>query len=141
MSPSKYDNIYTNQINVRIDDLNYGNHLCHSKYINIIHNTRALFLKKYNLSELDCFGSGIVMLNLNIDYLSQCMFNDTLEVSLSIDNLEKATFLLSYSVFNHTTNKLAARASTSMGFLDKKKGKLKRVPVDFIKLIEMEITK
>jgi acyl-CoA thioesterase FadM len=66
--------IFSNKLNVRIDDINYSNHLCHTKIVNIIHNTRALFLKSIGLSEINCFGLGLIMLNLNIDYLSECFF-------------------------------------------------------------------
>lgn len=128
-------NLFTHKIHVRIDDINFGNHLCHSKFINIIHNTRALFLKKNDLSESNCFGYGLIMLNLNIDYKSQCLFDDVLEINLSIDKMEKATFSLTYSVFNQRTNKLAAVATTSMGFFDVEHGKLKRAPIEFLNLV------
>ena len=129
------NNLFTHKIHVRIDDINFGNHLCHSKFINIIHNTRALFLKEHNLSELNCFGYGLVMLNLNIDYLAQCFFDQILEINLHVDSIEKSKFSLAYSVFNQTSNKLAARATTLMGFFDITKGKLKRVPIEFSNLV------
>lgn len=124
-------------MNVRIDDINFANHLCHSKFTNLIHNTRALFWKKHNLSESDCFGYGLVVLNLNIDFRGQCFFDDLLEIKLGVDKIEKATFSLFYSVFNHTSNKLAAKASTLIGFLDIKKGKLNRTPAEFVKFIDI----
>ena len=131
MSQINDNNLFSQKINVRIDDINFGNHLCHTKFINLIHNSRALFLKQHNLSESNCFGFGLVMLNLNIDYLSQCYFDDLLEIRLNIDKIEKVTFLLSYSMLNHNSGKIAAQATTLMGFLDLQKGKLKRVPTEF----------
>ncbi len=126
-------NLFTHNMNVRIDDINFGNHLCHSKFTNIIHNVRALFLKSFGLSESSCFGCGLIMLNLNVNYLSQCFFDDRLKIDLSIESVEKATVLFSYSVFNQTTNKVAAEAKTLMGFLDIERGKLKKVPLEFKK--------
>jgi len=138
MTSLKCNPLFTYKSHVRIDDINFGNHLCHSKYLNIIHNARALFLKSHNLSESNCFGCGLVILNLNIEYVGQCFFNDLLEVSLDFNKLERSasTFKLSYSVFNHTSNKLAARAVTLMGFLDLEKIKLKKIPIEFINLID-----
>jgi acyl-CoA thioesterase FadM len=133
---SNSNNLFTHQIYVRIDDINFGNHLCHSKFINIIHNTRALFLKKHELSESNCFGNRLIMFSLDIQYISQCFFNDLLEITIGIDKLEKAKFSLKYMIFNHTSNKLAANASTLMGFLDIEKDKLKRMPIEFSKLID-----
>ncbi|GEM_PF-3495270 len=135
MIPLNKNHLYTKKTNVRIDDINFSNHLCHSKFINIIHNARALFLKEHNLSESNCFGYGLIMLNLNIDYLNQCSFNDLLEIKLNIDKLERATFLLSYSIYNETIEKLAAKATTLMGFFDLEKGKLRKIPIEFINLI------
>ena len=129
------DKIFSNDINVRIDDINYGNHLGHIEFISLIHNTRALFLKKYGLSELDCFGCSLVMLELDIKYSSQCFFDDKLEISLSISEMEKASALFSYIVYNHTSNKIAAKATTLMGFMDAQKEKLRKIPVEFIELI------
>ena len=137
MTLSNFNNLFTYKMKVRIDDINFANHLCHSKFTNIIHNARVLFLKKHGLSESNCFGYGLVMLNLNIDYVSQCFFDDLLEINLGIDRLEKATVLFSYSIFNHTTNKPAARATTLMGFLDIEKEKLKRIPTEFSSLVDV----
>lgn len=132
---TKIKNLFTHAINVRIDDINFGNHLCHTSSISLIHNTRALFLKKNGLSELDCFGCGLAILNLNIDYLSQCFFHDSLKISLSVDQIQKTTALFSYSIHNETSNKLAAKATTLIGFLDLQKGKLKKVPPEFQNLV------
>lgn len=125
---------FKHELVVRIDDINFGNHLCHSKFINIIHNTRALFLKKYGLSEIDCFGCGLVMLSLNIDYISQCYFDDLLEVTININKLQQSKLLLDYNVYNKATQKLAAKATTLMGFLDLNKMKLKKAPLEFCNL-------
>lgn len=135
MQPIKSKIIYSHIMNVRIDDINFGNHLCHTKFANILHNARALFLKSHRLSESNCFNSGLVMLGLNIDYIGQCFFDDQLEISLGIVAIDKASVTFEYSVYNHTTKKVAANANTKMGFLDLEKGKLKRTPTEFTTLI------
>ncbi len=133
---TKIDNLFSHKMHVRIDDINFGNHLCHSKFINFLHNTRALFLKAHNLSEVNCFGCGLIMLNLNISYLSQCFFNDLLEITLGVNDIARATITFSYSIYNHTTNQKSADATTLMGFLDLEKNKLKSIPADFSNLLE-----
>ena len=136
MTQKEFNAIFSNKVNVAIDDINYGNHLCHSKFISIIHNTRALFLKKHNLSELDCFGCGLVMLNLNIDYKNSCYFDDELEISLRIEKVDRVTVVFSYLMFNMTRDKVAASAETVMGVVDLKKGKLVRVPEGLLALVK-----
>lgn len=129
------NNLFTHRINVRIDDINFGNHLCHTKFINLIHNARALFLKKNNLSELDCFGYSLIILNINVNYLSQCYFDDELEINIIKGEINKATFCLSYTIKNLTTDKLALKAESSMAFIDLTSGKLKKIPEEFINLL------
>lgn len=128
-------NLFSHKLNVRIDDINFGNHLCHSKFTTLLHNTRALYLKQYGLSESNCFGLGIVVLNLNIRYKANCFFDDSIEILISLDKLEKASIILEYTVFNLTSNKIAAKASTRIGFIDVTSGKLKKIPKEFIELI------
>lgn len=135
MQVSKKHLLFTSLSNVRIDDINFGAHLCHSRFVNIIHNIRALYFKQCGFSELDCFDHAMIMTNLSVEYLSQCFFNDNLEIHLYLDAVEKATFSLSYAIFNHTSGKLAARAITRMGFIDVQTNKLKRVPRAFSELL------
>lgn len=136
MPLSSQNILFIYKTHVRIDDINFGNHLCHSKYINIIHDARAVFLKKHNLSELNCFGSRLIMLSLTINYINQCFFNDLLEITLAIDKLERSKLSINYSMFNHTSKKLAADANTLIGFQDVGKEKLNRIPIEFSKLID-----
>ena len=128
--------LFSNRINVRIDDINYGNHLCHTKMIAFIHHTRTLFLQRNKLSEIDCFGAGLIMLNLNVEYRSECFFDDTLDIYMHFEKLDKVKIEFSYSVINITTNKLAAKANTLMAFFDIHNQKLIRVPNEFKKLID-----
>lgn len=123
---------------VRIDDINFGNHLCHSKFAPLFHQARAVYLKNNKLSEIDCFGMSMVMLSLHIDYHSQCLFNDLLEVTMHVDILEKASMTFFYSIYNHTSKKQAATGTTKMGFVDRLTGKLKRIPLEFTTLIQTE---
>lgn len=136
MTASLYKHIYTDGTNVRIDDINYGNHLCHTRIINIIHNTRALFLKSHHLTERDCFGYSLILTALNIRYKSQCYFDDKLKITMSIGDIERSTFSLNYEVLNETTGKIAAQATLVMVFLDPKSHKITKIPQDFTNLIE-----
>ena len=87
------------------------------------------------MTEADCFGLGLIVLNLNVIYLSQCFFDDVLTTTLSLNNLEKASFSFSYEIFNHTSKKVAAKAITTHAFMDLKLKKLKRIPHEFINLV------
>lgn len=129
--------IFSYTSHVRVDDLNYGNHLCHTRYVNFVHNARALFLKKHDLSELNCFNLALLIVELKIKYLSQCFFDDELEVSIYPGETEspKARCELKYIIMNHTSHKIAAKASTQMAFYDMTKKQVTKIPEKFIELI------
>ncbi|MHB1220991.1 MAG: acyl-CoA thioesterase [Gammaproteobacteria bacterium] len=130
--------IFATNIHIRIDDINYGNHLCHTKFINYLHEARALFLKSKNLSEIDCFGYCLFILEISVKYKNQCFFDDKLEIKLFLDKIENASFQLSYIIYNHTTGKVSATATSVMGFIDRTTNKLKKIPNEFIDLIKNE---
>jgi acyl-CoA thioesterase FadM len=127
--------LFSNQSPVRIDDL-AGYHLSHSRLINIVHNTRAVFLKQHQLSEFNCFGVSLVMLKLNVEYIHECFFDDILEIKMYLSTISKAKLDLSYTIHNLTRNEVAAHAQTLMGFFDQKKNKLTRAPEKFNILLE-----
>lgn len=127
--------LFSTTIPVRIDDINFSNHLGHDKLVTLLHNARVLFLKKYELSEMNCFDTGLIMLNLKVDYLYQSFYGDVLQFDLYLENLEKAKIEFGYKVTNNKVNKTIATATTVMGFFDYHKQKLIRPPAKFIEMI------
>ncbi len=128
--------LYSVKLNTRIDDINYGNHVCHSKYLNYLHQTRISFLNSLGFSEGDFFGASLIMLNLDIKYLNECFLNDLLEVTITNMSIEGAKIEISYSIFNHTRNLSSVTAKTTMGLYDRTNNKLKRPSQECIQLIK-----
>jgi len=136
MQFNKENNIlFSHAFNVRIDDINYGNHLCHTKFLALAHNTRALFLKENNLSESNCYGTGLIMLGLNIEYRNQCSFNDLVEIHMYLKKIDKIKIEFLYKIVNITLNKLAATMNTVMGCFDYNSKKLTKIPKEFEALL------
>lgn len=126
--------LITTTTNVRVDDLNYGNHLGHTQLVALLHNARALFLNEHKLSELDCFGVGLVLLNLETNYTSQCFFNDEIKISVYLNHFEGAKIEFAYIVTNIATGKAVASATTLMGFIDRENKKLTKPPKELLEL-------
>lgn len=118
--------LFSDKMRVRISDINYGNHVCHTKFISMLHNTRVLFLKKYGYSESDFFGNSLVMLNVNIDYLAQCFFDEELIIGITSVGFQKASLCFEYKIFNNTKKTKAVKATLMMGLYDKASNSLKR---------------
>ena len=128
--------LYKHRINVRIDDINFGKHLDTSKFSSLMHDARANFLKSHNLSEENCFGVGLIVLNLQIQYRSQCYFADNLELNVYLDNIKHKQITFLKEIYNKTTGKLAATGTILMGFFDLDKQKLTAAPQQFLDLLD-----
>lgn len=128
--------LFDNTTLIRIDDVNFANHLDASRFSGMLHNVRALFLKKHNLSEIDCFGVGLIMLNLEITYQGQGFFDDTLHFKLYLESLEKSKISFSYRVSNELTGKPIATAIAVMIFFNMEKQKPTKPPKEFLDLLE-----
>ena len=97
-------------MDVRITDINYGGHLGHAELIKITHQARLKLFSKYSLKEDDLNGTGIIVKNLSVNYQGEAFFDDTLHISISIDNIDKASCDFLYKI----TKNLNARVATVM---------------------------
>lgn len=113
-------------IPVRIDDINFGGHLDHTRVLTYTHQTRAQFLKRYQQSEIDCFGSMLVMLELNAKYKAEGFFTDEIICNLYVAKVEKVTITFYFNLYNSNFNKTLAQITTVMGCLNPEKRKLSK---------------
>jgi acyl-CoA thioester hydrolase len=127
--------LFSDKMRVRVSDINYGNHVCHTKFISMLHNVRVLFFKKYGYSEGDFFGNSLVMLNVTIDYLAQCFFDEELIISITSVGFQKAALCFEYEIFNSTRKAKAVKATSIMGLYDKASNSLKRPPKECVEFL------
>ena len=82
--------LFSTNIDVRITDLNYGNHLANDSLLSIIHEARVRFLNHFGYTELDIEGIGLVeIFQTNLDLLQiaakvQWVFPPRLEGKIAI---------------------------------------------------------
>lgn len=129
--------IFTTTLEVRISDINYGNHLGHDSLISLLHEARIRFLRSLGYTELNIAGMGILITNLNVNYLSEAFYADNITINISIGTISRTSVQLLYNVTNQDTKKIIAEASTTMTLYDYHKSKVSRVPQEFIKAIEV----
>lgn len=130
------DPVFEHKIKVRIDDINFGNHLDSSKLSSLLHNTRALFLESHGQNELNCFGVSLILLNLNINYKNQAFFNDELILKLSLVSVDGAKILFSYIVSNYKKNIVIATAETLMATFSIEKQRIVKPSKDFLHFLK-----
>lgn len=133
--------IFNTILEVRIYDVNYGNHLGHDSLISLIHEARVRFFKSFGYSESNIHGLGILITNLVVNYLSEAFYSDKIIINIGIDNISKTSMDLVYEVKNVETNKDIGRAVTTVTFYHYEQRKVCRVPREFLnQLDELKIT-
>ena len=112
--------VFETTLEVRITDLNYGNHLGNDRMVGLLHEARAQWLKGHGFTELDLGGMGLIMADLAIQYQGEAFFGDKLVVELALSNWNSKSFQLFYRIT--CGSRKVAMASTSMlGFNYEKK--------------------
>src|SRR5579883_507280 len=126
--PSIDTPIFSTTIEVRIQNINYGNHLGHDSLVSLLHEARVRFFRKIGYTELDIGGCGVMMKSLLINYMNQAFYSDQLSISLGVGEVSKVSFELVYQVMNHEKNKEIARAITLMVCYDARENKVVKIP-------------
>jgi acyl-CoA thioester hydrolase len=108
--------IFSASIPVRITDINYGNHLGNDAIISIIHEARMQWLASGNYTELAIEGTSLIQGDLAVEYKNESYYGDVLEVSLSIDEIQKVNFEIYYEITTKREGKklLIVNAKTGM---------------------------
>lgn len=130
--PSLDNSIFTTMLEVRIYDINYGNHLGHDSLISLLHEARMRFLKSVGFAEINTNGIGILITNLVVNYLSEAFYGDKLIINIGIGDISKTTMELIYQAIHQETKKEIGRALTSMTFYDYHKAKVAKIPQELL---------
>lgn len=133
--PEAQQFIFTTNIEPRISDINYGNHLGHDHLITLLHEVRLRFLKRNGFSELDVAGTSIIMADLAIMYKAEVTYGEELTVDIALLDPSRAGCTLFYLVRKKMDGKEVARATTGIAFFDYNKKKITRIPPTFAALI------
>lgn len=127
--------IYTVFLQVRISDINYGNHLGHDSLISLLHEARLQFLQSLGLNEIETDGIGIILTELVVSYKNEAFYGDNLVIGINFGQVKGSSFELIYQI-TQESGKLIARAATLMAYFDYKKRKVARAPAKFLNAFE-----
>jgi YbgC/YbaW family acyl-CoA thioester hydrolase len=109
---------YIEIIKPRISDINYGNHVGHIELLNLLHEVRMQFLKKYHLNEIEMEGCALMVRELKIKYINQSFWNDELKIHLELKE-SRAKIIFNYSIHNLSKNNLTGHAEIIMLLINK----------------------
>jgi acyl-CoA thioesterase FadM len=123
-------NFRTN-IPIRIQDLNYGNHVGNDAILSIMHEARMQYLQASGLQELDkVSNTGLIMADVAIIYKGESFHGDVLEIEVAAAEYSATGFDLYYRItaLRKDTRIPVAEAKTGMVCFDYNQRKVSRLP-------------
>lgn len=117
-------------IPVRIGDLNYGAHVGNDAIISILHESRMQYLAFIGGTELDLYGTAMIMGDLAVSYKGESFYGDQLNVEVTPAELSSVGFELIYRISTTREGKqiAIAEAKTGMVCFDYQQRKVARMP-------------
>ncbi|MCF7847792.1 MAG: thioesterase family protein [Kiritimatiellales bacterium] len=122
---------FSTELDVRITDINYGNHMGNDAVLSIIHEARLRFLKSRGFSEMDFGGCGSIMLDSVIVYKSQAFHGDRLKIEMAATDFNRLGCDIVYRISNIETGKDVAHAKTGIAAFDYEKQRIVPLPAAF----------
>ncbi len=131
--PEKF--IFSTNIEVRVTDLNYGNHLGNNALLGIIHEARVRFYASLGFpDERNVFGTGLIMADTAIQYKAEGFLGDVLSIRIGITDISRMGYDLVYEIHNQK-DALVATAKTGMVCFDYETRKVCAVPGEFLERV------
>ena len=129
---------FTTDIQVRFRDIDGMGHVNNAVYLSYAELARTQFYMKFagkrSLDEID-----FILAHVDIDYESQAVWGDQIQVALWPSKIGTSSFTLSYEITEKRSGRVLARARSVLVSYDYEKKKAKPIPSDFRALLEKSL--
>ena len=123
--------LFTHEIAVRIDDINYGGHLGHDRLVSLLHDARVSFFHSFGADELDTDGFPLMIVELAVSYRGEGFIGHRLKIEIAAGEVASRRADLVYRVTEGDDERLIAFARTRLVFYDRDKGRAATLPLTF----------
>lgn len=123
---------FSTELEVRVADINYGNHLGNDRMVTLLHEARLRFLNSHEFGEFNIGGMGIMVTDIVVTFSAESFFGDVLTIHVGLDDFNKYGCDVIYRIENKALNKKVAEAKTGIVFFDYDERKIARVPQVFL---------
>jgi YbgC/YbaW family acyl-CoA thioester hydrolase len=108
--------LFTTIIPVRVNDLNYYNHVGNDSVLTIVHEARMQFLRSHGFDEINAGGVSLIMADVMIAYKGESFYGDSLTIDIFAEEITEHSFDLLYRIMTVRENKVnnIAQAKTGM---------------------------
>lgn len=130
----KTEKIFAGTYTVRVGDINYGGHMGNDKALLLFHDARLYFLGKYDFSESDIGGPGLIMSEAHVFFKKEVFRGDELKIFIHIEELHNISFVMHYSVMRDDIEVM--HGSTKLVVFDYEERRVAKVPESFIRIMD-----
>ncbi len=133
-NPSNKDTTYTLPIRIYYEDTDAGGIVYYANYLKFMERARTEWLRElgYEQDQLrDEYGMIFVVRSAHVDYFKPALFNDLLNVSVSVAELGKTHITCQQQVFksvSDTTQELITEATIGLVCIDAQRFRPVRIP-------------
>lgn len=127
--------VFETQLDVRVTEINYGNHVGNDRMVSLLHEARLRFLREYDFAEFNIGGVGIIVTDLVVCFKAESFVGDVLTFHVGVTDFNKYGCDIIYKVENKEQQKLVAEAKTGIVFFDYDERKVTRTPRIFLEKI------
>lgn len=105
---------------IRVSDLNYGNHVGNDTVLSLLQEARQQFLATKGYKELNVEGYGLIMADAVVEYKKELNYADSILISVHAQDFDKMGFDFFYKIelIQGDLITLAVRAKTGMLLFD-----------------------
>lgn len=103
-------------VQVRISDINYGNHVSNQVYLSYMHEARKKWLESlgYEDEVRGVEGVGLIMADAVVVYRAETFYGETVLVDIAVEDLRHNGFDIMYRLTGQNSGKELTRGKTSM---------------------------
>ena len=126
---------FATSLRVRIQDINYANHVGHDTFISLMHEARVCFLHHLGYTEADIEGRAILIADLAVTYKAQARHRDRLTCEIAAGEFNKYGCDIFYRMTHARNNALILEAKTGIVFFNYRENKVTRIPKAFVSAV------
>lgn len=124
------------EFEVRVGDINYGNHMGNDKALLIFHDARIRFLRSLGFSEMNIGEqTGIILNEAHLYYKKEIFLYDRLSVDVDVVMITSSSFTLEYRVHRNHDDAPVLTGTTRIIAFDYENKKVVRLPGHFMEKI------
>ncbi|MBH2005000.1 MAG: thioesterase family protein [Sphingobacteriia bacterium] len=111
---------FSTSMQIRVTDLNYGNHVGNDTILSILQEARQQFLASRGYRELDMEGYGLIMADAVVEYKREIKYPGNILVSVNAQDFDKMGFDIFYKIelISSEGPVLAVKAKSGMMLYD-----------------------